>query len=244
MQRILRCLLNNTLFSIWQRPKKCWAFLMIELIEVLNGIASVAQIAREGSFRGAMRKQRNRVSERCGGMLRCWKRPLGFPIFHRTTDGICPYCGKGRPSLPRLKTSRPLSRRYCGWANPWSTRPGARSCSPRRKASGPSGSLPNSRLSIESIPASPSGFIRAWAWRTCGGSRLILPLQVVEPVLPEIKRVKVGRLHLMLAAAPSYIARHGKPNEVADLARPYVRISHQSTVQRSSDYRGCSGIAG
>ncbi len=60
-----------------------------------------------------------------------------------------------------------------------------------------------------------------------------LALQVVEPVQPEIKRVKLGRLHMVLAASPGYIERHGRPKSVAELAdHTFVFHSHPQWTDR------------
>lgn len=60
-----------------------------------------------------------------------------------------------------------------------------------------------------------------------------LALQVVEPILPDIKRLKLGRLHLVLAASPGYIERHGRPRTVAELVdHSFVFHSHPQWTDR------------
>jgi DNA-binding transcriptional LysR family regulator len=54
-----------------------------------------------------------------------------------------------------------------------------------------------------------------------------LALQVVEPVLPEIHRIWLGKLHMVLAAAPGYIERHGMPRTPADLENHFF-VFHAS----------------
>jgi DNA-binding transcriptional LysR family regulator len=66
-------------------------------------------------------------------------------------------------------------------------------------------------------------------------------LQVIEPSLPSIKRVKLGRLHLMLAASPAYIRKYGEPKQIADL-KDHTFVFH--TSPQSSDRQLIERVVG
>ncbi len=46
-----------------------------------------------------------------------------------------------------------------------------------------------------------------------------IAVQLSRPTSPDVKMLKIGRLHLAFFAAPSYIEAHGVPKSLADLAK-------------------------
>jgi DNA-binding transcriptional LysR family regulator len=62
-------------------------------------------------------------------------------------------------------------------------------------------------------------------------------IQVTKPKNPDLKVVKLGRLHSMLSAAPSYLATYGVPKSVDDLAnhRLVLQFAEQIPMQEVYD---------
>lgn len=56
-----------------------------------------------------------------------------------------------------------------------------------------------------------------------------ISVQLERPKSSDLKIVKLGRLHLMLFAAKSYLDKHGRPNSVADL------VNHRLVVQSDDE---------
>src|SRR5579871_4612014 len=52
-----------------------------------------------------------------------------------------------------------------------------------------------------------------------------LAIQLTRPTSPDVKVVRLGRMHSMLAAAPSYLAIYGTPKTIEDLRK------HRLTMQ-------------
>lgn len=57
-------------------------------------------------------------------------------------------------------------------------------------------------------------------------------IQITKPTTKDLRIVRVGRLHAMLFAAPSYIAMHGCPTSISELAKHHLvlQISDQITT--------------
>jgi DNA-binding transcriptional LysR family regulator len=183
--------------------------------EVLDGLQGVIKTARDGSFRGAMRnggigfrtlqKQVNSLEEE-----------LGFLIFHRTKDGLFP-TQEGKLIIEKSKNitkviedirrlGKSLGQGNEGEVSVAVTEGlGTFWISPRIH----SFTEQHKNISIRLHPSMAIADMRRFD--------IDMALQVVEPILPDIKRVKVGTLHLMLAAAPAYIEQYGEPKTVQDL---------------------------
>jgi DNA-binding transcriptional LysR family regulator len=56
-----------------------------------------------------------------------------------------------------------------------------------------------------------------------------ISIQLTRPVIPDLKTVKLGRLHLIFFAAQSYLDTYGAPKDVADLC------NHRVVVQGDDD---------
>ncbi len=203
---------------------------MKDPVEVLQAIASAAIVARERSFRAAMRGTGSgyrKLQQRIDYL----EKTLGFVIFHRTTDGVIP-TREGQLILEEaskleaivanvMRLGRTLDNQAEGEVLLATTEGlGTFWISPQISAF----NRMHPGISIKLNPSMALADMRRF--------EVDLALQVVEPTLPSIKRVKVGRLHLMLAASPSYIQRHGEPRQMADLVN-HKFIFHMSP--QSSD---------
>jgi DNA-binding transcriptional LysR family regulator len=185
--------------------------------EIINGVASVMRVAKEGSFRGAMRS---------GGIgfrtlqhhVKTVEDQLGFLIFHRTPDGVVP-TSEGRAVIEYAQQIDEIVSKIVRLGNAQNRQTegevmlaateglGTFWISPRLSQF----SEVHQNISIRLHPSMAITDMRRF--------EIDLAIQVVEPLLPEIKRVKVGTMHLMLAASHAYIAQHGKPETVQDLAK-------------------------
>jgi len=56
-------------------------------------------------------------------------------------------------------------------------------------------------------------------------------IQITRPTAPELKIVRLGRLHFMLFAAQSYLETFGRPKDVADLIHHRILIQSDDNVQ-------------
>jgi DNA-binding transcriptional LysR family regulator len=189
---------------------------MNDRFDVLQAIASAAMVARERSFRGAMRetgsgfrKLQNRID--------FLEKRLGFVIFHRTADGVVP-TPEGRIILEEaeridaivssvMRLGKTLDNQAEGEVLLAATEGmGTFWISPQLTAF----SVNQPAISIRLNPSMALVDMRRF--------EVDLALQVVEPTLPDIKRVRLGRLHMTLAASPAYIERHGEPRQMGELA--------------------------
>jgi DNA-binding transcriptional LysR family regulator len=56
-------------------------------------------------------------------------------------------------------------------------------------------------------------------------------IQITRPTVPDLRMVKLGRLHFMLFASPSYIETFGKPKDLADLVNHRIVVQSDDNVQ-------------
>jgi DNA-binding transcriptional LysR family regulator len=184
--------------------------------QVLAGLQAVMKISRDGSFRGAMRSA-GKGFRTIQNQVKSLEEELGFLIFHRTRDGLVP-TQEGRLIIEKSKSiekviedirrlGKSLGSGDEGEVTVAVTEGlGTFWISPRIH----SFTEQHKNISIRLNPSMAIADMRRFD--------IDMALQVVEPILPDIKRVRVGTLHLMLAAAPSYIAQYGEPKSVEDLA--------------------------
>jgi DNA-binding transcriptional LysR family regulator len=184
---------------------------------VLASVASVLAVAREGSFR--------RASRTFGISFRTLQRDietleakLGFPVFHRTVEGmrltsegkqVIHHARQIEDQLAKLgQLAKSLRDQSEGDVLVATTEGlGTFWLSPRLSEF----AMLHPRISINLFPSMQLADMRRF--------EVDVALQVVEPFNPEIKRVKVGTLHLILAASPEYLARHGKPKTLKELEK-------------------------
>ena len=203
---------------------------MKDPVEVLQAIASAAVVARERSFRAAMRGTGSgyrKLQQRIDFL----EKTLGFVLFHRTPDGVVP-TREGQMILEEaskldtivanvMRLGKTLDDQAEGEVLLATTEGlGTFWISPQI----PTFNRGNPGISVKLNPSMALADLRRF--------EVDLALQVVEPTLPRVKRVKLGRLHMMLAASPSYIQRHGEPRQMADLAQ-HKFVFHMSP--QSSD---------
>jgi DNA-binding transcriptional LysR family regulator len=198
--------------------------------DVLAGLSSVLKTAREGSFRGAMRNAKKGFRT-LQNEINALEAELGILIFRRTRDGVFP-TRDGQIVIEKAKAlegliadirrlGKSLKQDEEGEVSVAVTEGlGTFWISPRLH----SFNEQNKGISIMLHPSMAITDMRRF--------EIDLAIQVIEPILPEIKRVRIGTLHLMLAASPSYIEKHGEPKSVQDLAS-HTFIFH--TSPQSSD---------
>src|SRR5258707_524373 len=58
-------------------------------------------------------------------------------------------------------------------------------------------------------------------------------VQLEEPENPDLKRVKIGRLHIMPFVSPSYVEVYGMPKDLEDLQQ-----NHRMVIQEGEQTRG------
>ena len=56
-------------------------------------------------------------------------------------------------------------------------------------------------------------------------------IQITRPTAPDLRMVKLGRLHFMFFASPSYIETFGRPKNVADLVNHRILVQSDDNVQ-------------
>ena len=64
-----------------------------------------------------------------------------------------------------------------------------------------------------------------------------LSVQLQRPKEPDLKMVKLGRLHFILFAAKSYLDAHGRPGNVSDLAGHRLVVMTDEAGRWEDDYR-------
>jgi DNA-binding transcriptional LysR family regulator len=193
--------------------------------DILKGVMGVLAVARAGSFRSAMRG---------GGIgfrklyndVKMVEDSLGVLIFHRTADGVV-LTPEGRAIVDQankiedtlndiLRLGRSLGAQHAGEVMLATTEGlGTFWISPRlsdfRRRHG------NITLTIH--PSMSLVDMRRF--------EIDLALQVVEPILPEIRRTRLGSLHMMLTASAGYIERYGMPKTPEELDRHHF-VFHTS----------------
>jgi DNA-binding transcriptional LysR family regulator len=212
---------------------------MKNLPDIVNGVALASVIAKEGSFRAATRRTgigfrslKNQIDE--------LERKLGFIIFHRTPDGVVA-TAEGHYILEEahkidaiisniMRLGRSLNNETEGEVLLAATEGmGTFWISPQLQAF----NRQHPKIAIRIHPSMALADMRRF--------EIDLALQVIEPSLPSIKRVKLGRLHLMLAAAPAYIRKFGEPRQITDL-KDHTFVFH--TSPQSSDRQLIERVVG
>lgn len=178
---------------------------------------SALKVAQAGSFRAVMRRDGigfRRLQKRVMAL----ESKLGMPIFHRTPEGVVP-TPEGRLVIEHAKHIEEAVAGILRLGKSLGGTPdgevvvavteglGTFWIAPRLADF----AGPESGLSVRLHPSMTVADMRRFD--------IDLAIQVIEPVLPEIRRTRLATLHMMLTAAPSYIARHGMPTTAQDLSR-------------------------
>jgi DNA-binding transcriptional LysR family regulator len=183
---------------------------------ILASVASILAVAQEGSFRKASR--RSSISFRTLQKdIEALEGRLGYPVFHRTVGGMR-LTPEGNHVLHLARLIEEQAARITQLAKSHRDQSEGEVVVATTEGLGTFWISPRlvefaslyPRVTISLFPSMQVADMRRF--------EVDLALQVVEPVNPEIKRVKIGTLHLVLAASPEYIARHGRPRSVGDLA--------------------------
>jgi DNA-binding transcriptional LysR family regulator len=71
-----------------------------------------------------------------------------------------------------------------------------------------------------------------------------ISVQLQRPAEPDLKVLKLGRLHLILWASQGYLAEHGRPRNLAELAKHRLIVqSSEDQIQWETAYRKALGEA-
>jgi DNA-binding transcriptional LysR family regulator len=199
-------------------------------LQLIKGVISILHVARAGSFRAAMRNS-GKGFRTLDSDVKEVEAALGLLIFHRTSDGVV-LTPEGRiivesaqqieETMTRImRLGKSLGARLDGEVSLAATEGlGTFWLSPRL---GDFQKL-HDTITIRLHPSMAIIDMRRY--------EIDLAIQVVEPMEPEIKRLRLGTLHMMPSASPDYIARNGLPESVEDLAR-HSFVFH--TSPQSSD---------
>src|ERR1700758_89873 len=79
-----------------------------------------------------------------------------------------------------------------------------------------------------------------WAVRSADVLRLEadIAIQLTRPTNPDIKVVRLGRIHSMLAAAPSYLAIYGMPKSIEDLRKHRLAMQFADQTKSQEVFTG------
>jgi DNA-binding transcriptional LysR family regulator len=208
-------------------------------LDLLNAIASAAMIARERSFRAAMRETGSGF-RKLQKQVEILEKELGFIIFHRTADGVVP-TPEGRLILEKaeqidaivsdvMRLGKTLDNQTQGEVLLAATEGlGTFWVSPQLGAF----TALHQAISIKLNPSMALVDMRRF--------EVDLAIQVVEPTLPAIKRVRLGKLHMVLSASAAYLDRRGEPKQLAELG-DHDFVFHMSP--QSSDRQIIERIVG
>ncbi len=188
---------------------------MKDIQETLLGIAYVVQIARAGSFRAAMRETGTGFKTLQDRVLALEKK-IGLIIFHRTPDGVV-LTREGQRVVEEAQRIDEAVSRIIRLGKSLSNETEGEVLISTTEGLGTFWVSPQMHFFSKLHPKISIRLHPSMSIINMRRFETDLALQVIEPVTPEIKRVRVGRLHLMLAASPSYIAKHGEPKSIADL---------------------------
>jgi DNA-binding transcriptional LysR family regulator len=205
---------------------------MDDPVELMLGIATANLLAQEGSFRSAMRRTQSgyRTLQR---QIDTLEKRLGFLVFHRTGDGLVP-TPEGRQILQAAQRIEQITAQILRMGDSLNQETTGEVALAATEGLGTFWIAPqihqfariHPKITLRLNPSMALADMRQYGFDVA--------LQVVEPVVPDIKRVRLGRLHMVLAAAPGYIEKHGRPKTVAELAdHTFVfHTSPQSTDRR------------
>ncbi len=204
---------------------------MDDSVDLVRSVSTALLVARQKSFRGAMRSSRTgfRTLQR---QVEALEKRLGFLLFHRTGEGLVP-TAEGEQILAEaqrieqilaqiLRVGQSLHQDAAGEVVLATTEGlGTFWIAPRLGEF----NRRNPKITIRLNSSMSLVDMRQYG--------VDLALQVVEPVLPDIKRVKLARLHMVLGASPAYIEKRGRPKTVAELAdHTFVFHSHPQWTDR------------
>jgi DNA-binding transcriptional LysR family regulator len=203
---------------------------MLTDIEVLNALNSVLQTSREGSFRGAMRAS-GRGFRTLQNTIKALEEELGVVIFRRTADGVFP-TPDGNLIIQKAREVEAIVSETRRIGKALQQDEEGEVAIAVTEGLGTFWILPrlgefnekNRGISLRLHPSMSIADLRRY--------EIDLAIQVVEPIQPEIKRVRIGTLHLMLTASASYIEKNGEPKTMEELAE-HTFIFH--TSPQSSD---------
>jgi DNA-binding transcriptional LysR family regulator len=188
---------------------------MSDSLDTLNAVHSVLQIARAGSFRGAMRA--TGIGFRTlNSRIAFLEEKLGFNILHRTPDGIV-LTSEGQQVLEGAEQIEAIIARIQRLGKSFNHETEGEVMLATTEGMGTFWIAPQIKNFSKQHPKVAIRLHPSMSVANMRRFEIDLAIQVLEPVLPEIKRVRLARLHLMLAASPTYVAKHGNPAKISEL---------------------------
>jgi DNA-binding transcriptional LysR family regulator len=189
---------------------------MADLFRYLDSIVAVLSVARKGSFRAAMRD--DRVAYRwLQDKISDLEAHLGFLIFRRTRNGLV-LTDEGQSVIEHAEQIEETLRRMLKLKDAFafdrerdvhvSVTEGLGTFWVAPRLAEFRRLHPLTRIQLDPSMAVPD----------MRQLETDISVQIVEPTVSNIRRLRVGHLHLMLAAAPSYLDRYGRPETVGELA--------------------------
>ncbi len=201
---------------------------MDALTRLAASVAAVLQVAKWGSFRAAMRNGGTSFRT-LDQQIRDLEKELGFMIFRRTGGGIVP-TPEGEAVLEQARVvehalsriqrlGKTLTERAEGDVSVAATEGlGTFWIAPRLKLF----EAAHPKVSVQLNPSMNIADMRRLDTD--------IALQVIEPVLPEIKRTRLCTLHLLLCASRRYLDLHGTPRSLNELK------SHRFIIQSNPQF--------
>jgi DNA-binding transcriptional LysR family regulator len=193
--------------------------------DLFKGVMSVLSVARAGSFRGAMRNGGTGFRKLFND-VKSVEDALGILIFHRTADGIV-LTPEGRSIISHAERIEETLNEVQRLGRSMGPQKAGEVLLAATEGLGTFWIAPrlndfkklHSQVNISLHPSMSLVDLRRF--------EIDLALQVVEPIQPDIRRARLGTLHMVLTAAPAYIERYGMPRTPADLEN-HVFVFHTS----------------
>jgi molybdate transport repressor ModE-like protein len=189
---------------------------MGEVFRYLDSVSAVLSIARHGSFRAAMREER--VAYRwLQDKISDLENALGFLIFRRTRNGLV-LTAEGRAVVEQAERIEDDVKRLLRLKESFAVDREREVTVAVTEGLGTFWIAPRLGLFRDRHPLTRIRLEPSMAVPDMRALETDVSVQVVEPTVSHIRRLRIGHLHLMLAASPAYLDRFGRPETVGDLA--------------------------
>jgi DNA-binding transcriptional LysR family regulator len=188
---------------------------MDALTRMASSVAAVLQVARWGSFRAAMRNGGTSFRT-LDQQIKDLEKDLGFMIFRRTGVGIIP-TPEGEAVLEQARVIEHALARIQRLGKTLTARAEGDVTLAATEGLGTFWITPR----LQTFNAThPKVSVQLNSSMNIADMRRLdtdIALQVIEPVLPEIKRTRICTLHLILCASKRYLDVHGAPKTLNEL---------------------------
>lgn len=197
----------------------------------LEAISAILALSRTGSFRAAMRET-GQGFRTLSNSVALFEQQLGFPIFRRTANGLIPTT-EGKAVLTEIALVEDNLNRLERLATQ------SLSATPSEFVIGVSEGIATFWL-MPRIPAfeaaNPTVRLRLDTSDAVADPRNVAAdvyIQFHDTVVQTMKRAKIGTIHLILCASEAYIAQHGNPRSIAELAEHRFILQVGSSISHA-----------